>query len=250
MDVNNQPESEGKEKGAPGNVNLEEQNRGLMQGMMAEREKRQALEREVSELKGRMETLNKQQTAPKQYTRHELEQLIDDGKLDRSKADQIMDAQIEARVRQSVTDDVRAEMVTRSRDDRVAAELDRYVASIPDVATPGTDARRRVEQEFQYLTSLGDAPNKATELKALRAVFGPADGLQKSEPSRETHQEAGEDTGGEDSGMRTDGIPKGLTEAQRVYYKQLIGTVYRNWKEVEDELKYANPQLTKRYAKL
>ena len=76
------------------------------------------------------------------------------------------------------------------------------------------------------------------------------DELQKSEPGRETHEEAGDDSSGHDEGMRTDGIPKGLTEAQRAYYKPLIGRLYKDWKEVEAELEYQNPRLSKRYAKL
>ncbi len=250
MDDKTQPDSEGGDKGAQGNVSLEEQNRGLMQGMMAEREKRQQLELEVRELKGKMDAYSKKADAPKAYTREELNALVDDGKLDRARADQIMDAQLERNVKERVSADVVSAMQTQRRDERVQAELDRYLDVIPDVQTTGSEARQKVEQEFQYLVSLGDAPDKATELKALRSVFGPANKLQKSQPTRETHQETGGSTpDGDTGGQHDDDVPKGLTAAQRAYYKPLVERgMYKGWKAVTEELKHADQRLVKRYA--
>lgn len=252
MDDKHQADPDGKGDAARGDVNLKEQNRALKQGLMSEREKRHAVEREVSELKGRMDALSKQTTAPtKTYSRSELRALVDEGKLDEARADEIMDQQLTSKVTSTVTDSVVSALSSNQLKDRVEAEIGRYTALVPDVMETGSAARQRVEQEYQYLTSLGDAPDKATELKALRSVYGPVDKLTKSEPARETHQEHGDDsvdTG--DDGMRTDGMPKGLTAAQRAYYKPMIGRQYKDWKAVEDELKYANPRITKRYANL
>ena len=251
MDDNHQSDPEGGGKGAPGSVNLEEQNRGLLQGMLAEREKRHNLEREISELKGQMEGLRAKADAPKQYTRQELASLVDDGKLEQGQADQIMENQLRAKVTKEAKDAAVAAVTSNARIDRVNTEIARYKEAVPDVLNDGSAARQRVEQEFQYLVALGDDPNAATELKALRAVYGPVDNLQKGEPARETHQETGgEDPDAGDDGMRTDGMPKGLTAAQRAYYKPLIGRLYKDWDEVQAELKYANPRLVKRHAAL
>ena len=253
MDVSNEPAPEGKGEGKPGGVSLEEQNRGLMQGMMAEREKRHALERQVSELKGKMDALQKTASEPKQYSRQELSALVEDGKLDQGQADQIMENQLRAKVTREATDAAVSAVNANSRNDRISAEIGRYKDAVPDVLSDGSAARQRVEQEFQYLVSLGDSPDAATELKALRAVYGPVDRLQKGEPGRETHQETGgedPDAGGDDDSMRTDGMPKGLTAAQRAYYKPLIGRLYKDWGEVQAELKYANPRLVKKHAAL
>lgn len=250
MDVNNQPDPDGKGEGKPGGVSLEEQNRGLIQGMMAERDKRHALERELSELKGTVEGLKTQTQEPKVYTRQELAGLVDDGKLEQGQADQIMENQLRAKVTQEAKDAAVSAVAMQSRTERVNGEIAQYRAAVPDVDVAGSAARQRVEQEFQYLVTLGDKADAATELKALRAVYGPVNKLQKSEPSRETHQETGASEPEGDDDTRTDGLPKGLTAAQRAYYKPLIGRLYKDWDAVKEELKYANPRLSKRYANL
>ena len=250
MDVNNEPASQGSDKGKPDAVNLEEQNRGLMQGMMAERDKRHALEREVSELRGQMNALNKQATQPKTYTSEQLASLVEDGKMDQATADRIKETQLHDRVTAQAREEANKVVATQARNDRIAADLEAYMTAKPELNEAGSAARSRVEREFQYLVSLGDKPDKATELKACRAVYGPVDSLQQGTDARETHQE----TGGGDSqdtdsgGSRGDDAPKTLTAAQRAHYKPLVGKLYKDWSEVEAELKYADPRLVKRYA--
>lgn len=226
--------------------------KGLEAGIAAERSKRHGLERELSELKGELQALKSTSQAPAQtmYTRQQLEAFVDAGQMSKEQADTVYETQLREQVSRDALKQA-TDVVTQSNRERdVLAQIERYKEAIPDVMSAGTDARNRVEQEFQYLVGLGDTPNQATELKALRAVYGPVERLAgKGEPARETHQDTGGGKDDEsDNGMRKDGIPKGLTAAQREYYRPLIGRVYKSWGDVQEELKHQNKRLSERYS--
>ncbi len=241
------------EKDNAGAASPEDRVKGLEAGIAAERDKRHAVERELSEIRGELQAMRssrqQQQPAQKVYTRTELEGLVDSGQLGKEQADAIYEDQFRNQVKKEALEHAENALATERRKTMVLGQIDRYKEALPDVMVPGSEARNRVEQEYQYLTSLGDPADSATELKALRAVYGPIERLAaKSEISRETHQEVGGSKDMEDDGMRTDGVPKGMTAAQRAYYKPLIGKVYRSWDHVAEELKFQNEKLSKRYA--
>jgi hypothetical protein len=217
-----------------------------LEALEAERAKRQSMQVELAELRGKVDGLSASQSQPKkeerEYTRAELRQFVDDGKLTEDQADEIRERQSEARLGKKLTQKVE----TTTRTDRVQAIIDQYKAAKPDIMIPGSDDRAKVEREFQYLVSLGHPQTLETEAAALRAAYGPVETLAKGKPSLETHQDGGSGDGGKSDGddEKAAGGPRGLTAEQRAHYmRQIDRGFYDGWDdpELKAEMEYAIP---------
>lgn len=255
--------------------------KGLKTGLQAERTKRQAeeverkasdakaskLETELAELRGRFEQSQADnKPKPKEHSRAELQTAVAEGRLTEAEAETILDDQrdrkLQESVRETVTDhddqrdrqlreiireEVAGTVEDQTRSQKVGSDIERYTEAIPEISQDGSDARNRLAREYQQLQSLGMPDSGATELAALRNVFGPPEGLKPQQGERETHQETG-GSGESDETLRADGIPKGLTARERAFYSERVGPgkLYPDWKAVEDEQKFANPNLRKR----
>ena len=226
---------------------LKEQAEAFRTGMEAERAKRQALEREMAELKGEVKALStKPAEAKKEITRSELARLVEDGKLTQSEADQLWDEQQAEVIKKTVQDAVTSTVGQQTKAQRVQAGLDSYRSVLPDLDVQGSEARSKVEAEYGYLVNtLGYPKSAETELAALRAAFGPAERLRTGRTERETAQEVGSDGGGEPP--TDDKAPKGLSAANRRYYEEQIERgLYKDWDHVKKILNKASPGVKQR----
>jgi len=151
---------------------------------------------------------------------------------------------------------VATETVTQDKlQERVTQDLAQYKRLAPEILEEGSDTRTRIQEEYEYMTSLGEKPTLATELKAIRAVLGPIDRLEKAKSGKnkaDSHRETGGEGGdGEDDGVKTPGggkLVKTLTSREKEHYSKLIGKgQYKDWAEVEDVLKFANPATRRKH---
>ena len=148
-------------------------------------------------------------------TRAQLQAAVDDGTISQSEKDTEMARQdretVKAEVKAELTQEFDARDQARTIDTQHAA----YMKLRPEIATPGSESRLRVTDEFNALVEMGlpkDA--KATELAAMRAAFGSLDRIEETTRSRRpAHEETGGAGGHDDSGSDT-GWRKGLTQSQ------------------------------------
>jgi len=216
---------------------------------------------DIARMQGQIDVLTKQpvktqQPTDKIYTRAELNAFVNDGKLTQDEADQVIDKQLT----KQVTADVTANMNVQGKENALQTMIDRYVSHDPDIATPGTDARKRIEAEVRAQLELsGDS--QATlkhEALALRAVYGAVDKLKQVnlEPEdRESHMDtlSGGDGGTghhkQSSQIKLDdsGNITGLNRDEKSYYQDQINKgLYSGWPAVVEELKYADTALRQR----
>lgn len=216
---------------------------------------------ETGRLQGQIDVLtqqSKQTTQPQQktYSRAELNAAVTEGKISQDEADQIVDKQLTTQITADVTDNLTQQGTENSRQ----VMINSYVSHDPDIATPGTDARKRVEAEVRAQLELsGD--HTATlrhEVLALRAIYGDVNKLGKvnTKPEdRETHMDtlqSSNDSGSDkkqSSQIKVDdsGNITGLARDEKAYYQDLINKgVYRDWKAVEVEMKFSDAALRQR----
>ena len=121
----------------------------------------------------------------------------------------------------------------------------------------GSELRDKIKAEFNYLVrdlgEPGTGPDLIkTQLKAIRAVLGPLDKLEKASSARraqESHEEGG--SGGGKPNNPGGGSSKKLVDhlkgEAKDYYANLVKKgVYKDWDAVEKELKYARPSVRQR----
>lgn len=217
----------------------------LQEELQAEREQRIRLE----------ERVKADDTKPKPYTRAELLAAVENGQITQAQADEAWEAQITAKVTESVTRDWLQHETAKERAKRVSSEISRYKAVVPDVTDTASETRQKVAAEFQYLVSIGQPKTVETELAALRSVLGPVDRLEKRDVTREkrpTHQEG---NGGGGRPPRDGGNPNGpanLPPRYKAHYERMIEKgMYSGWddKRLQAELKRAKPQVLAERAK-
>ena len=200
------------------------ENRATKELLQKERDERIRLEERVKP---------QEQKAP---TRAELLQGVETGQITQAQADEAWEKQIEHRVRTGITEEWKQYESTRDLTTRVTTEMDQYTQTYPDVMTHGTENRDKVAAEFSYLRSHGMPDTKATELIALRNVFGPIHKKRDiTQQRRETHQEtSGEKPGGEN--QKTPELP---TRYKTYYQSQIDKGMYKGWDDpgLQRELK-------------
>ena len=198
------------------------------------------------QLRGQVSTQQTPPTPEREYTRSELGQKVEDGAMSQEEAGRILDTQADRRTKQTVTAAVREAVSETTGNQRLQAQVDSYTAAIPEVAQTGSEARKKVEKEYQYLTGLGHPQSVATEVAALRAAFGPADLIRSGKPAQETHQETGGSDESDDGGS-SDGPPKGLSrDAKKHYGDQIDRGMYADWAAVSKELEGASASVKAR----
>ena len=264
-DAASEGEGEGRPgPGAPGDVSPNKEIEGLRTGLRAERGKRQALEVRLAEVNGKLQGLTevgqpRKAESESQISRAQLREKVVAGEITEAEAEQVWESQFERRLGQRIESVVNTRIGEAQTSTAVETQIASYREVVPDVMTEGSSARERVQQEYNFLTSTGAPDGVTTQLQALRAAFGPVEALKKIKGERpETHhQDVGSGTGGTDAGkdetgMRADGTPKGLTARQRDHYTPKVGPgkLYKDWPAVMDELKHQDKGLTQRRAQL
>lgn len=198
-----------------------------LSALEAEREKRHGIERQLAELKGRVDGLSAR-PAPaaeqpvKTYTWTELRTSVDQGKINDTQANAIWENQ----QNKKITSAVEKAVQTTATQSRTQQTISSYAEKIPAVLQEGSEERARVQTEFNDLVSAGaDAKSPATELAALKAAFGPLAHIADGESRRETHQEGGSGDGGGTGARKNEGSggwPKDMPAGNRQFYQDLV----------------------------
>lgn len=241
--------------GASGDAARKDDKTVPLAALEAEREKRQALERQVAELSGKIDGMASRKEPepakePPVFTRAQLKQAVADGRISEAEMDVILDKQQDDKVRREAAVAAANMVATTTTAAAVESEIGRFKTAIPDLANKSSDAFKAVAAKFNRLVSLGSPNSVATELAALEAVFGDPAKLQKAKVEPETHEDVGGSAGGSDSGPKRDGGKlKDFTPREKAYYQRLIdqGTV-KSWDEARGMLKHATPELRQRNA--
>lgn len=213
-----------------------------MERLQEEIDKRQNLETQLAELRGTVEGLKTASAAPKtekkpdqpQFSRAQLREAVDSGRITQSEADAIWDDQQERRHSESlktVKNEVKQEITETAK---VGGQIDRYKSLVPDLSNRTSESFKKVEAEFRYMTGeLGMPNNEKTELAALRAVFGSVDVLQ----AKATAKDARPDTHRESTGRgaahgddEKDGAPRDMPGKLKAHYQRMIDRrIYKGW---------------------
>ncbi len=170
-------------------------------------------------------------SADPEYSREELLKMVEDETKTQAQADALWEKQITDNVTKKVLGTV--SHIDSQR--QINRDLKEYKRLKPGITKNGSEDRDKVTEEYTYLISIGQPDNVSTELTAVRNVFGPVDKLNKK-IELETHQETGT---GSPPAKAEHAVLKGLDQRQKDFYSKRIEIgVYKNWDEVEKELKY------------
>ena len=216
-------------------------------------------EREIASLRSEFETklaaaTAKPAEAPKEYTRAELNALVEARTITQDQADAQMDHQTRKAAVSEASRVATETVAATQRKQHVEREIARYKAIAPEILDDASEKRAEIKAEFNALVALGDDPRDlATQLKAIRAVLGPAEKLERSRngrPAHESHRESG-GGGGEGQKRRDPDAPltyDDLSPAEKAHYdKGLRSGMYKDTAAVNEELKYANPNIRRKY---
>lgn len=163
-----------------------------------------------------------------------LRQKVDAGEITQEQMDAVWENQIVARATQQAL----ATFQSQAQGKSVEQQIAQYKELVPAIVEPGTPDRTRITKEFQTLVANGSPNNLATELAALRVVYGDVNRLAQRIKGRpagsEATQDGGSGTGDGGSTGKLSKFQEGLTPKQREYYRQQIdkGT-YKDWSAVE-----------------
>ncbi len=212
-------------------------------------EKYERLEAKVAELSNKPAPATPAPEA-RRYTRAELNGLVAAQHITQDQAD----AQIEYQLREDATAAARsvaAETVSAAqRTGFIETEIARYVALAPEIMDETHETRERIKAEYKFLVErMGDRNGTDTQLKAIRAVLGSVETLElarKGQAAHESYQDAGS-AGAPARSRATKTVRDTLTSREKDHYEHMIKQgQYKDWKEVEAELAFSNPDIRRK----
>lgn len=213
-------------------------------------------EREIAALRTEFEGKLAAATAkpaetPKRYTKAELKAAVAAEQITQDQADAQWEKQIREETLAEAQHTAHATVTAVERNKEVNAAIERYKALAPEILDDSHETRQAIRAEFQHLVGLGDDPKDvATQLKAIRAVLGPVEKLEKARKGADqydTHRESGGGGGGDRPNRKTGKLSDQLNAAGRAHYENGIKAGrYKDWAEVDAELKYASPSVRQR----
>lgn len=200
------------------------------------REESEKTNRIISGLKEEIESL-KQPTSAKDYTWKELETAVEKDTISKADAQTIWAKQEREKTSLEIQSAVNQAVEGVTRQTGTQQAIDQYKTAFPDIMTPGSDARNKIEAVIATKTNRFGLkePTLAIELDALESIYGSQDKIGLStEHARETHQDT---LGGDETVQEKDKATlKGATQAQRVYYNEMILKKLMTPKEVRAQL--------------
>ena len=204
-----------------------------------------ALRQQLAELQAQVKA--KPADQPKLYTRAELTAAVEAGQISQEQADAQLQAQADDRAHRVALETVSA----AKRKELIDSQLAQYQELAPEILDDDHDTRKAIKREFQALVDLGDdRRDVATQLKAVRAVLGPIERLKQAKSGRtqhEHHRETGGGGSGSQGRQKTGKLVDQLNaDVKREYEKRIDRGIYKNWDEVESELKFASPATRQR----
>jgi hypothetical protein len=204
-----------------------------------------AKDRELQAFKEGLGNREPAKDQPKVYTRAELKALVENGQITQEQADDRWDRQREVQLRESARKEALDAVTGHATKERIDSDIAAYVRLRPEIKEAGSELREQIREEFKYLTSIGKPADTSTELAAIRAVLGPISKLEKAasaERSQESHQESG-GGGSRPKGGAGKTLAEKLNPRYREHYEKGIQQGrYKDWKDVESELKYMTPK--------
>jgi hypothetical protein len=141
------------------------------------------------ERKAADEAKQHQKQAEREYSWDELESFIEQGRITRAQANSYKEERQKKReeaIRQELDTKI-AQLTVKDKVGTINSTLERYKTALPSLMQPGSTERQKYEAEYHYLVQeLGDAPTLATQLKAVRAAFGPIESVESAAKTRQT----------------------------------------------------------------
>jgi len=214
-----------------------------------------AVSRAKDEFSAKIEEIKAQGQAKaepaREYTKAQLSEFVEAGKLSQDAADQLWENQIVERATRKAVDAATSAVASGNLQRTISQQMAEFKALIPDAWEEGTPEREKVAKAYRSLLTDGiKGSSEQLELQALKQAFGdPADIRRARSFGKNGPQDSFEDSGGggnrhrqgEDDGA--DGPPKGLDSRQRAHYEKGIASGrYKDWSEVRAELKFARQQ--------
>lgn len=218
-------------------------------------QKYNTLEAKFNELQAAVTAKPEPVEKPKRFTRAELNAMVEARSITQDQAD----AQMDFQTREDAKSDakrVATETVTAAQQkDRVETEIARYKAVAPEILDDAHDTRQRIKEEFQALIELGDdARALSTQLKAIRAVLGPVDKLERARNGKPAHESYREYGGGEGESRGKKKSNDGtltyddLSPREKAHYdKGIRSGLYKDKAAVNAELAFAKPHIRQKY---
>jgi hypothetical protein len=202
-----------------------------------ERENRIRLE---ERLKARDE--QRVETAPeppkKVYSRQELRAAVNEGTIDDDQLEEIWAKQNRELHQKDTADLIETRDRKRDTESFVETETDKYLVAHPDVRKVNTPDWQRVKDEYDFFTKMGDPNSKDTELKALRAAFGP-NPTRIPERTASHRETVGESSGSQGtSGDRPVDIWNRVPKQYRDYYKKQVADGFKTLADVKLDIPY------------
>lgn len=214
--------------------------------------KAESLEAKVNELTAKLEAAATQRDQPKVLTRSELRAAVDAGQITQEQADAEIERQIREETRAAAEQTAHETVTLVERRKQIDGEINRYKAVAPEILDDSSETRAEIKAEFQKLVELGDNPKElSTQLKAIRAVLGPVERLEKARSGasqHDTHRETGGGGSGGGAGSKKTGklSDQLAPDARKEYQRKIDNGLYKDWAAVDDELKYASPNVRQR----
>jgi hypothetical protein len=215
----------------------------------------QKRERELATLRAEFEAklakaTEKPAETPKRYSRADLLAAVANQQITQEQADTEWERQIREDALATATQAAREIVTTATRTESVTAQISSYVEAEPELKDKSSDTYQKVAEEFRALVNLGDDPKSlTTELKAIRAALGPIEKLKAAKSGRTSHEGHRETGGGGGAGPKGGQGNLKLSAKERTHYEGKVGPgkLYKDWKAVEDELKFARPETRQRH---
>lgn len=238
-------EGSGSDNQSQGNRSPENQSEDLSR-IISERvnETRTSVTREFQGKLDALQAKLEETQQPKPYTRTELSALVTKGEMSESEAQSLFDQQ------QEKENEVRAERAAQrvingaQKDADLNAAISKYTAFDPELLKEGTESRSRVADEIQFQMQLAGQSEAtlATELNALRVLYGPEAALGVKPHDRQTHSDV-QGSGGQEVETKVE-----LSKRERDHYRKMVDMGQMTWGDVEKEMEYSTPDIRRRAA--
>ena len=179
---------------------------------------------------------------PKQFTRAELRQMVDQGTITEDEMLDRIEAQRDLRLTQHLEKTMTEKLAANQQETTLAQQFASYREVVEGLDTPSHPNRVRAEKEYKELLVSGLPEGDSTQIAALKIAFGsPTKIRETTRDKRETHGESG---GSSASGENKPGEQwtKGLKQPRIDYLKrQLEIGAYKNTDDPQfkDYIKYA-----------
>ena len=194
-------------------------------------------------------------TATKEYTDDELIAMLASGQATQAQVDSYKEDRLEQRVTKKLEARLDGRQRDESRSVKLSVDFNEYMKAIPNIGVQGTEERKAVDAEFDWLvethganpTRLTPLDRQSLALNAVRNVFGPLGSLRQrtTPPVGEIHR-------GSIGGVQPLTKPNpdqtlldALKPEEVAHYEKMMraGRYTNGWADVVEELKFTPPPL-------